>query len=407
MNTPSSLRARSVLTAFCTWCTIGGLIAPSRGEAPPEPKASTNAVDKAQCQAQLLRIHAAIQQYRARHGRVPDWLSDLSREELIPEPILTCPFVVKTLTLVEWRRDLRDESFRDAKSSYSYEFCAAELPLFGGAATNWREYKERKMRLMGADAVPIVRCPAHRPYLNLTYAGSIYESEKYWEDKYTNRVQHFEIVPDALFAERLQLPRLEVDDFPARSPGASWQQLDLTRHYNARLTDTWQHAPSFPNNLAEFPAGTWEAAGVKFDARGIIQLKAITMPPPYPMAVAGIPVGRRCAAIHFLHATGAQATPGTEVGHYILRYEDGSTALLPIRYGRDVSDWWHDVEGAANPNLVVAWASKIPDEIRGDRELCLFQSRYRNEKPDITVQTLDFTSANTSAAPFLIAVTLE
>jgi hypothetical protein len=264
------------------------------------------------------------------------------------------------------------------------------------------------MALMGSDVVPIVRCPAHRPYLNLTYAGSIYESDKYWEDQFTDRVQHYEIVPDALFPERLQLPRLEADDFPARPPGATWQQLDLTRFYNARLTDTWQHAPSFLNNLAEFPAGAWEAAGVKFDARGIIQLKAITMAPPYPMAVEGIPVGRRCTAIHFLHATGAQAPPGTEVGQYRLRYEDGSTDVLPIIYGEDVSDWWHDVDGAAaDQRLVVAWVSKIPDDIRAGRELCLFQSRYQNKKPDVPVQSLDFTSANTSAAPFLIAVTLE
>ena len=50
-----------------------------------------------------------------------------------------------------------------------------------------------------------------------------------------------------------------------------------------------------------------------------------------------IPVGRKARWVYFLHAT---AWPEGTVAEYVIRYEDGSTQVVPIRAAKETDNWW-------------------------------------------------------------------
>ena len=55
-----------------------------------------------------------------------------------------------------------------------------------------------------------------------------------------------------------------------------------------------------------------------------------------PSEIKGIKVGGRGQVLHLLHATQMGAAPGTEVGAYVVHYDDRSTERIPLVYGRDI-----------------------------------------------------------------------
>ena len=59
-----------------------------------------------------------------------------------------------------------------------------------------------------------------------------------------------------------------------------------------------------------------------------------------PSQLKGIKVGGRGRVLHLLHATQMSVAPGTEVGAYVVHYDDGSIERIPLVYGRDIVDWW-------------------------------------------------------------------
>jgi len=59
---------------------------------------------------------------------------------------------------------------------------------------------------------------------------------------------------------------------PPRDPKADKQMLDLSAFYNAALSESWHGGTE--NDLAALPAGLQTLDGVKFDIRGIVQLRS-------------------------------------------------------------------------------------------------------------------------------------
>lgn len=165
------------------------------------------------------------------------------------------------------------------------------------------------------------------------------------------------------------------------------------------------------NNLAALPEGVQTLAQVQFDVRGVIQLAGTELQAltgsRYPASVAGIPIHRKLARLHVLHGTGWAEQDAKKIGAYVLRYADGRQLELPILHGEDVRDWWHLVEHRAVTRAAIAWTGSNPRTDGTEWFLRLFKRTWDNPRPEVEVESLDFTSTVTRCAPFLIALTLE
>ena len=182
--------------------------------------------------------------------------------------------------------------------------------------------------------------------------------------------------------------------------------VDLSRHYNAALTNAW-HFPGGRGSatLRDLPRGVQEFGGVPFEARGIVQLASARTAshPDWPERSTNIPVGLRCRSLHFLHATGWVLRDGTQIGAYWVHYADGSAIEVPINYGEHLREWHGRSDRVAEISAgMLAWEDGKPGTKRR-----IFQCRWDNPKPEVEVLTNDFVSAMTDCFPFLIAITAE
>jgi len=186
----------------------GAVCAAELASASPAPKAPAArkpgpaAEDKQACIKNLKTIYSAIQAFQADHQDLPNWLSDLVPQYLDDANVLICPVCRRT-----GRSETSYLSDPKLPSSYLYEF--SPVPL-GKAATNAptrtrREWRRRQMGLVGSQ-VPLVRCRLHRPVLNLSFEGKIYESPSSWELLFTNRVNPADLTPAKLFADEPPRP---------------------------------------------------------------------------------------------------------------------------------------------------------------------------------------------------------
>jgi len=192
---------------------------------------------------------------------------------------------------------------------------------------------------------------------------------------------------------------------PARDRDAGADQVDLAGVYNAALTETWKPITGLAelgDDLSFVSAGLQVLEGVGFDARGAIQLCRWDPDWFQLPARVKIPVDRHFQCLHVLHGTVSVEREGTVIGGYELRYADGETRELEIRYGLDARDWQNTRDprpvAAAHP---VTWTTATGATVR------LFTMVYANPRPDVQVRRIDFLSKNTGSAPFLVAMTVE
>lgn len=201
-------------------------------------------------------------------------------------------------------------------------------------------------------------------------------------------------------------PRPSIPPRPTETPA---QLLDLTPYYNAALTESFHHRDARrDNSLAMFAAGRQTLQGVEFDARGVVQLTGLQLERSasgFPDEVTGIAIGRKCRRLYFLHATGWDERPGTQVGSYRLRYADGREQEYPLFFGLNIANWFpREKVKPRLPHAVVAWTRLDP---KTESPKYLFMSSWTNPSPSVVVVALDFISARKDAAPFLIAITAE
>ena len=177
---------------------------------------------------------------------------------------------------------------------------------------------------------------------------------------------------------------------------------DLQDKANQRLADKINRFDG--NNLSRLPQGEQNFGGVDFRiGQGCIQLGECV---EKPREVEDIRIGRSFARLHVLqatvHGTGpVQISDGTPIGRYEVRYEDQSTASIPIVYGEDLRDWW-DWGDPSVTRGTVAW--------RGSNEyakLRLYLTSWENPEPGKNVVALDYVLTCDRAGPFCIAITTE
>lgn len=202
---------------------------------------------------------------------------------------------------------------------------------------------------------------------------------------------------------------------PPRDPKARPELIDLSAHYNAALTDSWHPASNMAgetgNDLAELPRGVQKLDGIEFDIRGLIQVSGSgghNSRGPFPEAAKGIKVGLRCARLHFLHGTGFVDREGQKIGSYTIHYADGQTVEIPIAYGEDVRDWWAYPQMAKETKrATVAWSGKNKATQANGLGLQLFRRPWDNPRPDVLIESVDFSACKAGSIPFLIAITAE
>jgi tetratricopeptide (TPR) repeat protein len=191
---------------------------------------------------------------------------------------------------------------------------------------------------------------------------------------------------------------------PLRQDCAAPTQIDLSAFYNFSFSDDLHGIKG--NNLLPLPTGCATLAGVKFDLRGIVQVaNQGLLEKTCPMRCDGILIDQKCHALHFLQgaAWGGAVEWGTTIGRYVAHFADGSEQIIPIRFGQDVLDWWQTAgAGAAPTEAEVVWSSQ--NKVSG---ISLFERTWRNPFPELRITTIDFVSAMTPAAPFLIAISSE
>jgi hypothetical protein len=198
---------------------------------------------------------------------------------------------------------------------------------------------------------------------------------------------------------------------PDRDPRASPFLVDLSAHYTSPLDNDW--LVSIGVNLRAVPKGLQTFAGTRFDVRGIVQLASTELLSQstlsdqekarrYPRAVEGIPVKLKAGRIHFLQASAWSAGNGEKVGEYVVHFADGQQQSIPILYQHSLIDWWVKTATDKPSDAEIAWHGSHKMS-----EVSLFKYTWTNPSPEKAIDRIDFVSAMTKAAPFLVAVTCE
>jgi hypothetical protein len=218
-------------------------------------------------------------------------------------------------------------------------------------------------------------------------------------------VAEFEVSEPNL-ALRVPVKKELASMIPRRLPSAPEGLIDLTPYFNASLLQTWH--PGLPeNSLNALPTGILQFGELAFDVRGVVQVSGKGLEAVngnFPRKLVGIKIDQTCRALQFLQATGWREKDGTRVGAYILHYIDGETVTLPLIYGEDLRDWNAD----ADPSAHLTRASIVWSAINnGNRRVRIFKMAWENPRPEKEIATLDFESAMSDAAPFLLALTAE
>ncbi len=176
------------------------------------------------------------------------------------------------------------------------------------------------------------------------------------------------------------------------------------------------------NDLAALPEGIHLFGGVPFDVQGRIQLMGDKLSGRrlFPSRVKNMPVGRKCTRIHLLHGAGFldQKMFGMKIASLVLHYADGSRKEIAIVAGEHVLDWWGPIyitdvpetlRRPTSPGTELAWTGSNP-RIQAqlpEASLRLYRSTFSNPEPDREIASIDYVSARTDAAPFLVGLTVE
>jgi WD40 repeat protein len=194
-------------------------------------------------------------------------------------------------------------------------------------------------------------------------------------------------------------------NIPSRDPRTPTRCVDLSPYFNGSLdrdffdrnVPFYEPFPTLPRGCQPLPGSTREM----FDLRGVVQLRWEGGPAGLPRSVDTIAMQQKCRQLQFLHGTYRQESENREIGAYVVHYLDGTQEKIPILYGQDLLDWWG--EGADLPLAKLAW--KGTNSRAGP--IRLFNRAWKNPRPELEIQSLDFVSTMTQCAPFLIAITAE
>ena len=191
-----------------------------------------------------------------------------------------------------------------------------------------------------------------------------------------------------------------------------YQPIDLQEHAKQALDEDFHQFEG--NNLQPLPKGKVKFKDVEFTiGKKFIQL-ASKRATECPESAKEIPVNRSATRLHFLHACGwgsPTQADGTLIGRYVVHYEDGTDATIPIEYGRDLRDWWDFDDNIPVSRAETVWRGQNKASVEstnGVKGIRLYQYSWVNPHPEKKMKSFDFISTNDSdCAPFLVALSSD
>ena len=225
----------------------------------------------------------------------------------------------------------------------------------------------------------------------------------YWWNPSQPRLEQLPYDPDDVFRKLWHGQR--------RPAAASWFSVNLKPYFNISTHDGGKTIGWLGlgkgSDLSGLPRGTVNLGGVPFVLPGggtarpsAILLRGPTITSDFPTSVRGIGVGRRASALHFLHTAAWPSDRGSEVGEYVINYDDGSAEHVPLVYGRNITCWLENSPALA---YGFAWRSTTAD----GRTIRLRSFTWQNPHPERTIKSIDFFSNGSDCAPVLLAITGE
>jgi hypothetical protein len=197
---------------------------------------------------------------------------------------------------------------------------------------------------------------------------------------------------------------------PPRQATVDPHLVDLSSVYNAGFKTCW-HQDIAGNDLSELPTGIQWLAGTVFDVRGLVQIASgQNGTERFPFEVTNLVLAASCRQLHFLHGIiwGDDDVPGTLVGKYVIHYDEGAPQERAIVLGKDALDWWtRPTQSNRVSGLTVAWSGRNGWSRSHGETIQLYKTTWENPRPDAQIVSIDFVSTRRSAAPFLIAITVE
>jgi hypothetical protein len=170
-----------------------------------------------------------------------------------------------------------------------------------------------------------------------------------------------------------------------------------------RPTDSWAQVPRGETNLDGVPFlmfGKIDLTGLGRARDGEFQ----------PARVGEIPVGHRAARVHLIHGASYDAPDDTPLSSVRLRYENGQTRSLFIRYGVHARNWYVEANEVnselSDPRSLVVWNGNTRPDGAG-RPTRLFKTTFDNPLPAREIRSIDLLSLFARANSVFLAITLE
>lgn len=200
----------------------------------------------------------------------------------------------------------------------------------------------------------------------------------------------------------------------------AFRLLDLSPYCNTRTVDSERRdgwlGEGPQQDLRNLPSGRLWIGDIPFvitdsaanDRRNCIMLAdQTTTPGGYPEQVDEIAVGLKTSALYFLHTCSIPAGRERQLyatknpkrlGTYVVTYEDGKELKIPLDYQANINDW-NCQRGPAQ--AIGLWEGKTA----GGALVTLGVVQWANPRPEVTIRSIDFVSAMSTARPVLLAIT--
>jgi hypothetical protein len=206
---------------------------------------------------------------------------------------------------------------------------------------------------------------------------------------------HLNFLKKIKLEKELELFKLENLNKPL-FPEECYKAIDLSSHSNERFANTdeipgWTRI--FQNDLRFLPKGKQCFNGILFDVKedgpdasdkSAILVGCHDKLTFFPEKVEGLKVESKAYALNFLHGhiEGSSLSNGL-YGKYVLTYEDGEKEEIPLRYRKEMGEWWRIVE---IEDASIGWCG----ENLKKANVGLHIYSYFPKHPEKEIATLDF-----------------
>lgn len=201
----------------------------------------------------------------------------------------------------------------------------------------------------------------------------------------------------------------------------SYQPIALDHVVNHSTQRNWMDAGE-QSHLVELPADRITVSGIPF-ARTATRDDAIRV--EQAQRAAPIAVGQQVRGLAFLHAAGVAdqdamnalrqtmfrkntAPYAMDIAYYVVQYEDGETARVPVKLGWNIHFWNCEPAARIMPAVSGYWtgftaAQRQRDPNRPDAALWAIE--WKNQRPDVAVESVTLEGGGTEATVALLALT--